>query len=104
MKRYIEYLKNNPENLWFKRKVYGWGWVPVRWQGWISIGLYVAFISFIGFRAEKSLFSESGLFWGFHVPLIIATAALIIVACLKGEKPRWQWGLKDKDRSNGREE
>lgn len=35
LKEYLEYLKDNPKHLWFKRKLYGWGWVPVRWQGWL---------------------------------------------------------------------
>jgi hypothetical protein len=32
-KKYIEYLKDNPQGYWFKRKVWGWGWTPVTWQG-----------------------------------------------------------------------
>lgn len=48
IKKYIEYLKDNPEGFWFKRKLYGWGWIPVKWQGWlvIVIGLAIAFAGF----------------------------------------------------------
>ncbi|MCX6717702.1 MAG: hypothetical protein NTU76_03445 [Candidatus Taylorbacteria bacterium] len=23
--------------LWFKRKTYGWGWVPSSWEGWFVV-------------------------------------------------------------------
>ena len=39
--KYIEYFKNNPEGYWFKRKIYGWGWTPVKWQGWVTILVFV---------------------------------------------------------------
>ena len=41
IKKYIEYMRNNPEKNWFKRKLYGWGWTPARWQGGVVIGVYV---------------------------------------------------------------
>jgi hypothetical protein len=30
----------------------------------------------------------------FALPIIVLTIILVIVAYKKGEKPRWQWGLK----------
>jgi hypothetical protein len=27
-KRQLDYLRNNPQRYWFKRKLYGWGWTP----------------------------------------------------------------------------
>src|SRR3989344_3809139 len=48
---YTEYLRVNPKGYWFKRKLYGWGWVPVRWQGWLFlaawIGLFVQLFTII---------------------------------------------------------
>jgi len=45
-RNYIGYMKDNPKKYWFKRKLYGWGWVPVRWQGWfvvlLGISIFVA--------------------------------------------------------------
>ena len=32
LRQYIQYLKDNPQGYWFRRKLFGWGWVPVKWQ------------------------------------------------------------------------
>ena len=45
-KKYWQYLKDNPEGYWFKRKLYGWGWVPVKWQGWLVIAISIAIFAF----------------------------------------------------------
>lgn len=93
---YFEYLKNNPQKLWFRKKIYGWGWTPVRWQGWLTVALHVALIIFIAQRVtENSTASE--MIFNFFLPLIFVSALLIFIAYKTGEKPCWQWGNpKDK--------
>jgi hypothetical protein len=100
IRKYINYLKDNPEGFWFKRKLYGWGWTPAKWQGWVVILAFVAVILWngvsFGLITKKSDPTDSMLFW-FFAKIIIAVAALIFICYKKGEKPRWQWGLpKDK--------
>jgi hypothetical protein len=101
IKEYIAYLKDNPEGLWFKRKLYGWGWTPVRWQGWMVILAYVLLILALVLTREKDIAGnpESGSnFLTFALPIIVLTALLITICYKKGEKPRWQWGWpKDKN-------
>ncbi len=80
---YIKYIKDNPKKLWFKRKIYGWGWTPVKWQGWLTIILYI-FIILISIPDKNIL------------DIVLATILLIYICYKKGEKPRWQWGLKDR--------
>src|SRR5262245_12007807 len=41
LSRYIRYLKDNPEQYWFKRRTYGWGWVPATWQGWLTLLIFL---------------------------------------------------------------
>jgi len=41
LSRYIRYLKDNPEQYWFKRRAYGWGWVPATWQGWLTLLVFL---------------------------------------------------------------
>lgn len=96
IKKYIEYLKDNPKGLWFKRKLYGWGWTPVKWQGWFVIALYVA-ILFLLLKPIKDSTPASDVMYTFVLPVALLTLALLSVCYWKGEKPRWQWGNPKKD-------
>jgi uncharacterized membrane protein YhaH (DUF805 family) len=93
--KYNEYLKNNPEGYWFKRKLYGWGWTPVKWQGWVIVLAFIVFIvwsslDFINIQEP----SNSIVYW-FFAKLIICITLLIIICYKEGEKPKWQWGIPD---------
>lgn len=100
-KQYIDYLRDNPQHYWFKRKIWGWGWIPATWQGWLVTLVYIALILFIVFSREEAVAGDpdSGSnFLVFALPIIVLTAAFIFTAYKTGEKPKWQWGLpKDKD-------
>lgn len=101
IREYVAYVRDNPEGYWFKRKLYGFGWVPVRWQGWVAILTYLAFIFGLVLTREQDIPGnpDSGSnFLVFALPIIIATIVLIIICYKKGERPRWQWGLP-KDQS-----
>lgn len=99
-KKYLDYLKKNPEGYWFKRKIWGWGWVPATWQGWSVTFLYIILISVLVFMREEFIPEnpDSGSnFLVFGLPVILLTALFILISYRKGEKPKWQWGLpKDK--------
>ena len=105
VKEYIAYLKDNPparnafspadaggENLWFKRKLYGWGWVPVRWQGWLVIIVAIA-IGYTGIRIGEADDAPGAALLG----VLLMVAIIFAFGYWKGEKPRWQWGPKDKN-------
>lgn len=90
---YREYVQDNPHGYWFKRKLYGWGWTPVRWQGWLAVGLYIASIFYLLRGLEdSSAYSANDVIVGMVIPVVILTTLLILVCFLKGERPRWQWG------------
>ncbi len=90
IKEYLAYLKDNPKNLWFKRKLYGWGWTPVRWQGWVVILAFVALM----FSNALQVGTHSISVINFILETLVLVALLIYVCIRKGEKPRWQWGLQ----------
>ncbi len=95
-KKYINYLKDNPQGFWFKRKLFGWGWTPAKWQGWCIILAYIVLILALVLSKEKDIPGnpDSGSnFLIFALPVIVLTVLLIIVAYKKGEKPKWQWGF-----------
>lgn len=97
IKRYIEYLKNNPERYWFKRKLFGWGWVPATIEGWLVILAFLAFLAWDFKRIDALSHSASDTLRPFSMQLVIAVIALIAMCYYKGEKPRWQWGFPKKE-------
>lgn len=97
---YIAYMKNNPERYWFKRKLFGWGWTPATWEGWVALLAYAVLIVTIVINREEAIPDnpDSGSnFLTFALPIIVLTALLIFICFKKGEKPRWQWGLPKED-------
>lgn len=85
-----------PENkkTWFKRKQYGWGWVPCSWEGWVTLLVYV--VVMIGYQYKiRSVEPDGNFLVGVIFPVIIFTTLLIFICYKKGEKPRWQWGDND---------
>ncbi|MFA5736738.1 MAG: hypothetical protein WCX70_02750 [Candidatus Paceibacterota bacterium] len=97
-KKYKDYVKDNPKGYWFKRKWYGWGWTPVKWQGWLVTALYIILvIAFAMTLDENSTDREAVLTFG--LPLILLTASFITIVYKKSEKPKWQWGI-DENKNN----
>ena len=95
IKNYITYLKDNPQGYWFKAKLYGWGWTPAKWQGWLVILVYIVLILTLVLTREKDIPGnpDSGSnFLTFAAPIIVLTFLFIFIIYKKGEKPRWQWG------------
>lgn len=93
LKEYSDYLKDNPEGYWFKRKLYGWGWAPARWQGWAITGVYLALVFVAAFSSSLSVLNltEEQLL----LSLIVLTIIFLIIAWRTGEPPKWQWGNKN---------
>ena len=95
-KTYIAYIRDNPKGYWFKRKWYGWGWTPVRWQGWAAVGLTVALITWnavdFGASAETGEVTDALLAW-FFVRTAGAIGFILAIAYWKGEPPKWMWGV-----------
>ena len=78
---------NQTKEIWFKRKLYGWGWVPVTWQGWLVTLIGIA-VGFFGIYVGETDDSPGAGGLGIILMLVI-----IFYFCYKkGEKPRWQWG------------
>lgn len=92
LKEYIRYIKDNPRGYWFKRKLYGWGWVPVRWQGWLVIAAGLA-VFIMGMYIGKTGDAPSAVFLGF----LLMMGLIFLFGLWKGEKPRWQWGPPKED-------
>lgn len=92
----MDYLKDNPEHYWFKRKIYGWGWTPATKEGWFCVGIYLGIVIGLVVRTNEAM-SIDELWSSLFVPLIIATICLLVISYVKGEPPRWQWGLPKRE-------
>jgi hypothetical protein len=96
LKEYVEYLKDNPKRYWFKAKLYGWGWTPATWEGWLAIAIYILLMMFFALSIDEKSPTREVVFT-FILPAALLTIAFIRLTYRKGEKPHWQWGIpKDK--------
>ncbi|MFW6210254.1 MAG: hypothetical protein ACOC4E_02060 [Patescibacteria group bacterium] len=90
LEEYIAYLKDNPEGYWFKRKLYGFGWVPARRAGWLTLGLYLAFVFGLISVVPRNL-SPDAVVEVVVLPIVSATLLFFAVVWRTGESLRWQW-------------
>lgn len=84
------------KDIWFKAKLYGWGWIPVKWQGWFVMLLYIVLILALVLIREEDIpgNSDSGSnFLTFALPIIVLTSLLLVVVHKRGERLHWRWGL-----------
>ena len=95
-KEYRAYLADNPEGYWFRRKLYGYGWTPARWQGWLLTLVYLAFIFGVLFASspQHALIDPEEMAW----PIIGATILFVVITWRTGEPPKWQWGKTKESR------
>jgi hypothetical protein len=94
-KEYQEYIKDNPKGYWFKAKLYGWGWTPVKWQGWVIIGVFIVAILLLSSTVEDHA-SGRDMMFTFFLPLVSLVMALLWICYKTGEPPRWRWGPEKK--------
>lgn len=94
IQEYTTYLKDNPKGYWFKRKLYGFGWIPATKQGWTVLGLYVLFVIGLAIWGEQSVVAQQAN-RVVVVPILLATAALLTITWRTGEPLKWQWGKRD---------
>lgn len=88
LKNIISHYRNNPQGYWFRRSPFGWGWVPVKWQGWLVSGTSVALIS-LGIYIGESDDAPGAALLG----ILLGAVLTFWFGYKKGEKACWQWGL-----------
>ncbi|MFT7615444.1 MAG: hypothetical protein ACI8Y7_000250 [Candidatus Woesearchaeota archaeon] len=85
-----KHASTKKEKLWFKQKIYGWGWIPSSWEGWTVTAVICLYVLWTGFYYQEKV--ADGQIGGFIISLSCAIIALIMVCKAKGETPRWRWG------------
>lgn len=92
-KDWVNYYRDNPQGLWFKPKLFGWGWTPVKWQGWMVILVYVTALVKLFILFDLQSHSGSDTLINMFIPFVLLTSLLIYICYKKGGKPKWQWGV-----------
>jgi hypothetical protein len=82
--------KQTSDVKWFGLKRYGYGWVPITWQGWLVTLAYVLVIVYASLHFKESL--EANNPTGYLLVLIVSSILLIAICLQKGDRPRWRWG------------
>jgi hypothetical protein len=86
-KGWVEYLKDNSEGYWFKRKLYGYGWTPATKEGWLlTLGLLVA-VLVLAFRVDENATDAEALKF-VVLPVFVLVAVFILIAWRAGETPK----------------
>lgn len=88
----------NTSHYWFKRRRYGWGWVPVAWQGWLTIAAWLVVVIggtwLLRDTPRNTFTAEVGLYLA---SVVLASIALLVISWHKGPSPRWRWGTTSTD-------
>jgi bifunctional oligoribonuclease and PAP phosphatase NrnA len=79
---------------WFKARKYGWGWRPVTLGGWVVTFIYVCLVVFFFAGIDAFSHSISDTLIGFSLPFIGITGLYLSFCYIKGEPPRWKWGIR----------
>lgn len=76
---------NNDDGAWFLPKAFGYGaGLPIRWQGWALLGLYMLVVFSAAFFVKKHSLV------GFFAILIVATAVMLPI-CAAKTRGGWHW-------------
>lgn len=97
IQKYIDYLKDNPKGYWFKRKLFGWGWTPATWQGWLVTLVFAGLIVWNAARIDALSHSASDTLMNFVPQTIALLIVFLVILWRTGEPPAWQWGTPKKD-------
>jgi hypothetical protein len=98
IEEYRAYLADNPEGYWFKRKLYGYGWTPARWQGWaVTLAFILIVVGLLIISSPSYLLVQPT---EVVLPLVALTALFVALCWKTGEPLKWQWGPEKTDNSH----
>ena len=90
--------KDTAPKLWFRRKLYGWGWTPCSVEGWLVTLAYVGLVTFYALSIDPDA-TATDITFLLVLPCILLTVLLLWITYKTGEIPRWQWG-PERERGN----
>lgn len=86
---------------WFKRRRYGLGWIPVTWQGWLTVVVFLVIVIGGAFLLPpKNSKNASAAVVLYILAVLAALNFFIAISLRKGPVPKWRWGKKPTDNQN----
>lgn len=85
-------MPKQSKKYWFRTKLYGWGWVPSTWQGWLVLAIYLFLVTWDFGQIDSHSHSVSDTLINYVPNTVFFTLILIFICFKTGEKPRWRWG------------
>lgn len=85
------------QKYWFKRRRYGYGWIPSTWQGWFILAVYIIVISVGAFMLDYESEEIPASLVTYLLFVLISTLVLLFITYKKGPKPKWRWGETPED-------
>lgn len=83
---------------WFKRKRYGYGFVPSTWQGWVLTGVYLVAILVLGLIFDKDIeqVTKASDLYYFLGGLVLVSAVFFPLIFHFSPKAEWRWGKDER--------
>lgn len=86
------------KDYWFKRRRYGYGWVPVTWQGWLTLGVLLVVVLGGAWVVKDAPQGELSDEVAIYLAAVLASVlVLLFISNKKGPSLRWRWGETDQD-------
>jgi len=85
------------QNYWFKRRRYGYGWIPSTWQGWFVLAIYILTISVGAFLIDYESKEIPASLIMYLLFVLLSTVILFFITYKKGPKPKWRNGKTPQD-------
>ena len=82
---------------WFKPKKFGYGFVPISWEGWLAtLGFIIVIfiLAYINKIFAKDIATKDGFRFLFDLAVLCVLFTLICKRKLDG-KLKWRWGRDD---------
>jgi hypothetical protein len=79
---------------WFKSKKFGWGFVPISWEGWITTLMLLVLVQLSAYLnnifSDQITYKDTLSFLFDSILIILVTMPFFTNRCQ--DKPRWRWG------------
>jgi len=83
---------------WFQPKLYGYGFVPVTWQGWVCTAILLALVLIVAQVDNifsKTVSGQDSIRFGIDLLVLVTLFCIFLRNKVEGGL-KWRWGKKTK--------